>query len=81
MGNPIVDVDLHGLLRTEAMQKIDKALKEADRGTYQIRLIHGFHRGNSLRTMIREEYRYHSSILRIIPGENEGITIFVLREM
>ncbi|MBR3643707.1 MAG: Smr/MutS family protein, partial [Parasporobacterium sp.] len=72
---------LHGLLRTEAMQKIDAALKEADRGTYQIRLIHGYHRGSSLRTMIREEYRYCSSILRIIPGENEGITIFVLREM
>ena len=81
MGNPIITIDLHGLFREDAMKKIDKALKTADSGTYQIKLIHGYNRGTSLKSMIVEEYRYHPKVLRVKPGDNLGTTILVLREL
>ena len=80
MGNPIITIDLHGLFREDAMKKIDKALKSADSGTYQIKLIHGYNRGTSLKSMIVEEYRYHPKVLRVKPGATLGTTILVRLE-
>ena len=81
MSKPIVDVDLHGLFRDEAVKVIDKALKNADDSTYQIRLVHGYNRGTSLKNMIIDEYKYHPKVLRVQPGDNLGVTILVLREL
>lgn len=81
MNDPIITVDLHGLFRDEAVKVIDRALKSADSSTYQIRLIHGYNRGTSLKDMIFDEYRYHPKVLRIRPGDNLGTTILVLREL
>lgn len=81
MGKPIIDIDLHGLFQDEAIKVIDKALKAADSSTYQIRLIHGYHRGTSLKNMIIDEYKYDPKVLRIQPGDNQGVTILVLREL
>ena len=76
-----VDIDLHGLRQDEAIRVINKAIAAADSTTYQIRLIHGYHRGTSLRTMIYEEYRYEPKVKRIMPGDNPGITGLVMREL
>lgn len=76
-----VDIDLHGLRQDEAIRVINKAIAAADSTTYQIRLIHGYHRGTSLRTMIYEEYRYEPKVKRIMPGDNPGITVLVMREL
>ena len=46
-----------------------------------IRLIHGFNRGTRIKKMISEEFRNNKQIKRIIPGDNQGVTIFVLREL
>ena len=81
MGKPFVDVDLHGLYQEEAIKVIDRELKAADSSTYQIRLIHGFHRGTNLKNMIIEEYKYHPKVLRIQPGDNQGVTLLILREL
>ena len=81
MGKPIIDIDLHGLFQEEAIKVIDKALKSADSSTYQIRLIHGYHRGTSLKNMILDEYKYDPKVLRIQPGDNQGVTILILREL
>ena len=81
MGKPIFEVDLHGLFQDEAIKVIDKVLKNADDSTYQIKLIHGYNRGTSLKKMIIDEYKYHPKVLRIKPGDNLGITILVLREL
>ncbi len=81
MGKPIIDIDLHGLFRDEAIKTIDKALKTADSSTYQIRLIHGYNRGTSLKNMIIDEHRYHPKVLRVQPGDNLGTTVLVLREL
>lgn len=81
MGKPFVDIDLHGMFQDEAIKVIDKALKAADISTYQIRLIHGYHCGTSLKNMIIDEYKYDPKVLRIQPGDNQGVTILVLREL
>ena len=81
MGKPIIDIDLHGLFQEEAIKVIDKALKSVDSSTYQIRLIHGYHRGTSLKNMILDEYKYDPKVLRIQPGDNQGVTILILREL
>ena len=81
MGKPIIDIDLHGMYREEAIKVIDKALRSADSGTYQIRLVHGYNHGTSLKNMIIDEYRYHPKVLRVQPGDNLGTTVLVLREL
>ena len=81
MNDPFVTIDLHGMMQAQAMKTIDRALRDAGPMVYQIRLIHGFHRGTSLRGMIQDEYRWHEKVLRIMPGDNPGITVLVLREL
>lgn len=81
MGGPIVSLDLHGMRQEEACVAIDRELAAVDSGTYQIRLIHGYHRGTNLRDMIMREYRHHQNVRRVVPGENQGVTILVIREL
>ena len=81
MGAPIVKLDLHGLYQEEAMKVIDKAIAAADASTYQIQLIHGYNRGTNLRTMIYDWYKYDKKVKRIMPGDNPGITVLVMREL
>ena len=81
MSAPFIKVDLHGLRQEEAIRVIDRAIASADPSTYQIQLIHGYNRGTSLRSMLYEEYRYEKKVKRIIPGDNPGITILVLKEL
>ena len=81
MSEAFVKIDLHGMRREEAIPIIDKARAAADSTTYQIQLIHGYHRGTNLRTMIRDWYRYEPKVKRIMPGDNPGITVLVLKEL
>ena len=81
MNEPFVKVDLHGLRQGEAIRVIDRALAAAGPMTYQLQLIHGFNRGISLRSMIYDWYQYDPKVKRVIPGDNPGITILVLKEL
>ena len=81
MDEPFITVDLHGMRCDEAEKEITKVLSKAGSGTYQIRLIHGYNRGTNLRDMIYYTFRYEEKVKRIIPGENQGITILVLKEL
>ena len=81
MSEAFMQVDLHGLRTGEAVKVIDKAIRSAGTTTYHIRLIHGYNRGTSLRNMIYDEYQYDPRVKRIIPGDNPGITVLVLREL
>ena len=81
MSVPIITIDLHGMFQDEAINVIDRALKNADNSTYQIKLIHGYHRGTSLKNMIMDEYKYDPKVIRIQPGDNMGTTILVLQEL
>ena len=81
MSAPFIKLDLHGLRQDEARRLIDQAIQKADASTYQLQLIHGFHRGTNLRTMIYDWYRYEPKVLRITPGDNPGTTVLVLKEL
>ena len=81
MSDAFVKVDLHGLTQEEAIRVIDRALADAGPMTYQLQLIHGYNRGTKLRSMIYDEYKYEPKVKRIIPGDNPGITVMVLKEL
>ena len=80
MSEPFVTIDLHGMKQDQAVRVIDRALTRTD-GVYQIRLIHGYHSGDSLKTMIGYRYRNHPMVKRIKQGDNPGITVLVLKEL
>lgn len=81
MSEPFVKIDLHGMTQEQAVKAIDKALASAGPMTYQLQLIHGYHRGTNLRSMIQDWYKYDAKVKRIIPGDNPGITVLVLKEL
>lgn len=81
MNQPFVKIDLHGLRQDEAIRVIDKAIRDAGPSVYQLQLIHGYHRGTSLRSMIYDWYQSDPKVKRVIPGDNPGITILVLKEL
>ena len=81
MSEAFIKIDLHGLRQEEAMKVIDKAIASAGPTTYQLQLIHGSNRGTSLRSMIYDWYRYEPKVKRIIPGDNPGITVLILKEL
>jgi len=81
MSAPFVKIDLHGMTQEQAIKVIDKALAAAGPGTYQLHLVHGYNRGTSLRTMIKDWYQYDPKVRRIMPGDNPGVTVLVLKEL
>ena len=81
MSEAFVRIDLHGLRQEDAIKVIDKAIAAAGPSTYQLQLIHGYNRGTGLRSMIRDWYRYDPKVKRIMPGDNPGITVLVLKEL
>ena len=81
MSEAFVKIDLHGLRQEEAIKVIDKAIATASPATYQLQLIHGYNRGTSLRSMKYDWYQYEPKVKRIIPGDNTGITVLVLKEL
>ena len=72
MSEPFVTLDLHGCTADQARVKVDAALRRADRGTYQIRCVHGFHGGTVIRDTLQYKYRSHPKVKRIMPGGQPG---------
>ena len=81
MQDPFLTIDLHGMKQDQAARVIDRALSSASGSVYQIRLVHGYHSGDSLKTMIGLRYRAHPKVKRITRGDNPGITVLVLKEL
>ena len=83
MNAGILEIDLHGMNCKQVKIKIDSVLRRAAKGTYTIRLIHGFHGGTRIKEMIDEEYGFgrHEKVIRIRPGENPGVTELIFREL
>lgn len=78
----IMELDVHGMRTEEAVDAIQKKINLAKNNIYRIRIIHGYHGGIRIKTAIREEFGYgrEPKILRIAPGQNDGITELILRE-
>jgi len=80
---PIITVDVHGMNVEKALETIKCKLANAGSAVYKIRIIHGYHGGTRIRSAIREEFSYgrEPKVKRVQPGENEGITELVLKEL
>ena len=75
-----VRLDLHGMNCYQAQVAIDAALRRVKGSVYRIEVIHGYHGGTELRTMVRKVYAKHPKVKRIEIGLNPGSTELVLRE-
>lgn len=81
VNDAFVKIDLHGMRREEAVEAVESALASAGPNIYQIQIVHGFNRGTSLKGMIYDEFRSDKRVKRIMPGENQGVTVLVLKEL
>lgn len=79
----IIEIDLHGLNKSQAKTAIDNQLKKAGGSVYRLRVVHGYHGGTELKDMIWDEYGYgrHPKVKRMEGGWNQGITDLILREL
>lgn len=80
--NPIIEIDVHGLTVQQAIARIEDQISKANASTYRIKVIHGFHRGNRIQQGIYQEIGdgRNPKVLRIVGGDNPGITELILRE-
>ncbi|MCD7762672.1 MAG: Smr/MutS family protein [Lachnospiraceae bacterium] len=83
LSEPIITIDVHGMNVEKALDVIHKKVDGAGSAVYEVRVIHGFHGGTRIRSAIREEFGYglEPKIKRIQPGDNEGITRLILKEL
>ncbi len=72
-----LQIDLHGHTADSAKRQLDAALKHLAPDVREIKVIHGYHQGTSLREVVRR-YR-HPKIERKLSGLNQGATIFVIK--
>lgn len=70
------EIDIHGLSCPEAKKTLEKFLSSCPPGCH-VRVIHGFHAGNTLQKMVRHQLK-HPRILRKILTSNQGETILFL---
>lgn len=77
----IIEVDIHGMNKYQAKIFIESKLKSAPKSTYRIRVIHGYHGGTELQSLIRKEFLSNKKVLRIEVGLNPGVSDIVLREL
>lgn len=75
----VVTVDLHGKNAYQSRVALDAALRRAG-GAYRIRVVHGYHMGQTLSELVRTEYAAHAMVLRAV-AVNDGVTELVLREL
>lgn len=80
---PYIDIDVHGMTSDQAIEKIELLISKANSSTYRIRIVHGFNRGNSIQRAIYRELGHglNPKVIRIVGGDNPGITEIVLREL
>lgn len=78
----IIEIDIHGMTSVEAKKRIDNVLDKANGSVYRIRVIHGYHGGTSLKSMLMDEYGYgrDNKVKKVQGGNNPGITELVLRD-
>ena len=76
-----LELDVHEMNQFQAKTYIDSRLKKVKRDIYQVKVIHGYHGGTTLRSMIRKTYRNHPKVIRVEVPLNPGETILVLRDL
>jgi len=77
----ILELDVHGMTKYQAKVFINSQLKRAKGDIYIIRIVHGYHSGNELKKMVREEFKGNPKVKRVQNTLNPGVTELILREL
>lgn len=77
MGVLNMTVDVHGMTAEQARRLLLQKIETLPKDYGQITVIHGYHAGNRLQTMVRRELK-HSRLRRRILTMNAGETILVI---
>lgn len=75
----IVTADLHGVYERDAKDLLAGWLNQAPADVTELRVIHGYQRGTTLRDMIRGDFS-HPRVKSILPSLNPGETRLILRK-
>ena len=75
----IISVDLHGMTKDEARNKLTLTIRNAPKGSVELRVTHGCNNGNVLQQMVRKDFRspridYIQPVL-----SNDGQTLVFLK--
>lgn len=71
------EIDLHYMSVIEARKYLKTIINSLDTNTKELRVIHGYKRGNDLQKMVRKEFK-HKRVTRKILELNQGVTILML---
>lgn len=74
----VATADLHGAYERDARDILCGWLNTAPRTVTELRVIHGYQRGTTLRDMIRSDFS-HPRVKAIFPSLNPGETRLVLK--
>ena len=74
----VATADLHWVYERDARDILTGWLNTAPRTVTELRVIHGYQRGTTLRDMIRSDFS-HPRLKTILPSLNPGETRLVLK--
>ena len=75
----MIEFDIHGMTEQEAQREIERFIAKAPKDCKEIRIIHGFHSGNTLKELVRHPRKIRSKrISRRRFTMNQGETIYEL---
>lgn len=74
----IVTADLHGVYERDARDILAGWLNNAPAGVTELRVIHGYQHGTTLRDMIRQDFS-HPRVKSVLPSLNPGETRLILK--
>ena len=73
-----LEVDLHGMMVSEARRELERLLNTADKNVTEIVVIHGYSGGQALQTLVRKDLR-HRRIRQRILSMNPGVTSLMIQ--
>lgn len=74
----VATADLHGVYERDARDILAGWLNTAPQTVTELRVIHGYQRGTTLRDMIRQDFA-HPRVKAILPSLNPGETRLILK--
>lgn len=75
-----IEVDIHGMRCEEAKKQLELLIKRTGNDIHEIVVVHGYHNGDALLNMVRNEFK-NPRIKQKYVGLNNGQTTFVLKEI
>lgn len=76
----IIEADIHGMTADEAYRDLLRLLDRAGRNVTEIHVIHGYRRGDALKTMVQTKLRHPKIAYKCPSLLNEGETKIYLKK-